>query len=311
VVANIGSPEDALTAVAAGAEGVGLFRTEFLYLHRQTQPSPAEQVASYRKVFQALDGRPMVVRLLDAGGDKELPYLGEQAEPNPFLGWRAVRMVVERPELYEQQIQALLEAASDPALREKADLRIMVPMISSIEEVQRVRAMLERLKEQVWKTASPPTKRVQYGIMIEIPSAAILAEKIAPLVDFFSIGTNDLTQYTLAVDRSNNRVANLASPFHPAVLRLIDLTIRSAHAAGRWVGLCGEFASEPLAAPLLLGLGLDEFSMAPARIPVIKDLIRTLSVSQCRPLAQEALQMSTASEVVALVQARMPHLAGV
>lgn len=308
VVANIATPEDATAAVESGAEGVGLFRTEFLFLHRQTQPSLVEQTASYQKVFETLDGKPLVVRLLDIGGDKEVPYLGKHNEANPFLGWRAVRMVDEYPELYEQQLEALLRAASEPSLHEKADLRIMVPMISAVEEVQQMYKMLKRVKKKLKGDFLHPKKRIQFGIMIEVPSAAILADKIAPLVDFFSIGTNDLSQYILAVDRSNAKVANLASTFHPAVLRMIDLTIQSAHAVGKWVGLCGEFASESLAAPLLIGLGLNEFSMAPARIPVIKELIRSLSVSECRLIAKEALQMSTASDVVKLVKERFPSL---
>lgn len=292
VVANIGSADDARQALAHGAEGVGLFRTEFLYLDRDSLPGEAEQVAAYREVVDVLGARPLVVRTLDIGGDKAVSYLGITEEPNPFLGWRAIRMIRERPDVLELQLRALLSAGIG------ADLRLMLPMVSSLGEVERARELLEAAREALRAEGRPCAERVQFGIMVEVPSAALLADHFARQVDFFSIGTNDLTQYTLAVDRTNERVAGLASPYHPAVLRLIDQTIRAAHAHGKWVGLCGELGGDVLAVPLLLGLGLDEFSMAPAAIPAVKQAIRCWTVTESQAVAQRALQLPTAAEVI-------------
>jgi phosphoenolpyruvate-protein kinase (PTS system EI component) len=240
--------------------------------------------------------RPVVVRTLDIGGDKAVPYLGFAAEANPFLGWRAIRICSEEPEVLLTQFRALLRAGVG------ADLRIMVPMVARLREVRHARSLLDEARGQLVSEGLPAADRVQFGIMIEVPSAALIAEQIAPAVDFFSIGTNDLTQYTLAVDRTNERVASIASPFHPAVLRLIKMTIDAAHAHGKWVGLCGEFAGEPLATPLLLGLGLDEFSMAPVSIPTIKVLIRRLSLTDCRSIAAHALSLPSAKAVGAYLE---------
>jgi phosphoenolpyruvate-protein phosphotransferase len=284
IVANIGGVEDARQAVEFGAEGVGLLRTEFLYLDFGRIPTEAEQAAIYREIFQVMGTRPVVVRTLDIGGDKQVDYLDLQQESNPFLGWRAIRMMREHPDMLLAQMRALLRAASP-----QNDLRIMVPMVSSVEEVQQARALFEEAKASLQKENALQVQKNQFGIMVEIPSAALIIEHLAEFVDFFSIGTNDLTQYALAVDRTNERVAYLASPFHPAVLKLIDRTIQKAHENGRWVGLCGEMAGDPLAAPLLLGMGLDEFSMSPSAIPAIKELIRGLNTVDCERIAKEAL----------------------
>ncbi len=299
VVANIGSVEDAELAIQYGAEGIGLFRTEFLYLQRTTMPTLAEQVRAYRRVFERMGERPVVVRTLDIGGDKEVPYLGTEKEPNPFLGWRAIRMIRERPDVLENQFSALLQAAGQAiAAGVECDLRIMLPMVSSVAEVERAREIYEKARADLEAEGNPLPQQVQFGIMVEVPSAAILADHFAPLVDFFSIGTNDLTQYTLAIDRTNERVSVLASPYHPAVLRLIEMTIRAAHAQGKWVGLCGELAGDPLAVPLLIGLHLDEFSMAPSSIPTIKELIRRWTVAECKEVAKKCLEFSTAAQVI-------------
>ncbi|MFN3308300.1 MAG: phosphoenolpyruvate--protein phosphotransferase [Anaerolineales bacterium] len=303
VVANIGSVEDAELAIQSGAEGVGLFRTEFLYLQRTTMPTLAEQVRAYRRVFERMGARPVVVRTLDIGGDKEVPYLGTEKEPNPFLGWRAIRMIRERPDVLENQFTALLQAAGQAiAAGVACDLRIMLPMVSSVAEVERAREIYEKARADLEAEGSPLPQQVQFGIMVEVPSAAILADHFAPLVDFFSIGTNDLTQYTLAIDRTNERVSVLASPYHPAVLRLIEMTIRAAHAQGKWVGLCGELAGDPLAVPLLIGLRLDEFSMAPSSIPTIKEVIRRWTMAECEEIAQTCLGFSTAAQVISFLK---------
>lgn len=300
VMANVGSADEARQALVYGAEGVGLFRTEFLFLDRESLPTEDEQIAAYRSVFAVMAGRPVVVRTLDLGGDKPVAYLGLTAEPNPFLGWRAIRMSRERPDLLEVQLRALLRAGAD------ADLRIMIPMVSDIEEVKRTRTMLDTVRAQLRAMHQSLPVRLLFGIMVEVPSAALLARHLAPLVDFFSIGTNDLTQYTLAVDRTNERVAFLANPFHPAVLHLIRMTVEAAHAWKRQVGVCGELAGDPLAVPLLLGLGIDELSMAPGAIPAVKEAVRRWSLSRCHEVAQQALEFSTAAEVIAFLRGLTP-----
>ena len=308
VVANIGSVEDAEQAIRFAAEGVGLFRTEFLYLQRSSMPSLADQVRAYRRVFEVMGERPVVVRTLDIGGDKEVPYLGTEKEPNPFLGWRAIRMIRERPDVLENQFSALLLAAGQVTAEGiPCDLRIMLPMVSSVAEVERAREIYEEAWAALQAEGKPLPERVQFGIMVEVPSAALLADHFARLVDFFSIGTNDLTQYTLAVDRTNERVSVLASPYHPAVLRLIEMTIGAAHAHGKWVGLCGELAGDPLAVPLLVGLHLDEFSMAPSSIPTIKDLIRRWTLPACEEVARQCLQFSLAADVIEYLKSQTPR----
>lgn len=292
VVANIGGVADAPLGIKNGAEGVGLFRTEFLYLDRNTLPSEEEQIEAYRAVFDIYQGLPIVVRTLDIGGDKAIPYLDLPKELNPFLGWRGVRMLDGAEEIFLQQFRALLQAGVG------ADLRIMVPMVSSLAEIRAGKAVMEKAKGQLKAEGKPCAEQVQFGIMIEVPSAALLADRLAKEVDFFSIGTNDLTQYTTAVDRTNSKVAHLANSLNPAVLVLIKRTIDCAHADGKWVGLCGELAGEPLASPILLGLGLDEYSMSPARIPLIKRVMKSLSKADCQPLADQVLGLNDPDEVM-------------
>ena len=292
VVVNIGGAEDAHLGLENGAEGVGLFRTEFLYLDRETMPTEAEQVAAYRAAFKVMSGKTMVVRTLDIGGDKSVPYLGLEHEPNPFLGWRAIRMIRERPDVLEDQARALLVAASETDTK----LHIMLPLVSSVGEVERAREIFAGVVSALTANGRRPPE-YKFGIMIEVPAAAVQADVFAPLVDFFSIGTNDLTQYTLAVDRGNERVAAIASPYHPSVLRLVKMTIDAAHAHGKWVGMCGELAGDELAAPLLLGLGLDEFSLVPAAIPAVKAAIRRWEMTQCREIAAHCLSLPQATDI--------------
>lgn len=301
VVANIGGIEDAKNAMEMGAEGVGLFRTEFLYLDRSDLIALDDQVTIYSGVFKVLGGKPIVVRTLDIGGDKSLSYLSLQAEQNPFLGWRGIRMVRERPDILENQFRALLMASPG------ADLRIMLPMVSGVGEVERSREIFESVRSDLVKNGVPISDRIQFGIMIEVPSAALLAHHLAKLVDFFSIGTNDLTQYTIAVDRTNERVAVLASPYNPAVLNLINMTIQAAHAEGKWVGLCGELAGDVPAVPLLLGMGLDEFSMAPGNVPPVKEAIRKWSMQKASLIAGEALKMRHSTDVLAYLKDQSPE----
>ncbi|MFN8499177.1 MAG: phosphoenolpyruvate--protein phosphotransferase [Anaerolineae bacterium] len=303
VGANVGGAAEAEHAVTLGAEGVGLFRTEFLYLDRTSEPSELEQRDVYRATFEALGPRPAVVRTLDIGGDKAVGYLGITEEPNPFLGWRAIRMIRERPDILENQLRALLVAAGQTG----ADLRIMLPMVSSLSEIVRAKEILDDVCRELEMKGETFAARLQFGIMVEVPAAALMADLLAPEVDFFSIGTNDLTQYTLAVDRTNERVSQLASPYHPAVLRLIAMTIRAAHAHGKWVGMCGELAGDEMAVPLLLGLGLDEFSMAAPAIPGVKAAIRLWTLSECEAIANRALNLRTAVEVVDYLKPLTPR----
>lgn len=286
VVANIGSLQDAKYAVEMGAEGVGLLRTEFLFLDRDTQPSEEEQYHVLRAIADVFQQRPLIVRTLDAGGDKQIPYLDMPAEQNPFLGRRAIRLTLAEPELFQAQLRAILRASYE------RNVKIMFPMISSVGEIRQAREQLELAKAALAAKDIPFDEGLEVGIMVEIPSAAVMADAMAPLVDFFSIGTNDLTQYTLAVDRTNASVAPLADPLHPAVIRLIDQVIKAAHAHGKWVGMCGELAGELLAIPLLLGLELDEFSMNASAVPAAKALIRKLSVPQAKRIAEHCLTLA-------------------
>ncbi len=291
VVANVGSPDEAKQAISFGAEGVGLFRTEFIFLDRQTQPSEDEQWQAYQKLLDVMGKRPVVVRTIDVGGDKEIPYLDLGKEDNPFLGWRAVRMCLDRPDFFKVQLRALWRASLGH------DLRIMFPMIATLDEVRKAKAILMEARQEVIQTGHPVDEKIQVGIMVEIPSVAIMADRFAREVDFFSIGTNDLTQYTMAAERTNPKVAHLGDACHPAVLRQIKMVIDAGHATGIWVGVCGELAGDEDAAPVLLGLGLDEFSMPPRAIPHAKAILRQWSSVQARRLAKEVLNLDSAEQV--------------
>lgn len=291
IVANIGGVADAATALQHGAEGVGLFRTEFLFLERSSIPSEEEQYKTYKEVLDTMGDRPVVIRTLDAGGDKELAYLNMPPEANPFLGDRAIRLCLSQPIMFKQQLRALLRAG------DRHDLRIMFPMIATLRELRLAKGYLEEAKAEVTSMGFRVPKKLQVGIMIEIPAAAVMTDRFAKEVDFFSIGTNDLTQYTLAADRTNPKVAHLNDHCHPAVLRLIDLTTRAAHSAGIWVGVCGEMGGDPDALPLLVGMGIDELSMSPSLIPHAKSLIRKMGTDQTVALARIALDMDSAEDV--------------
>lgn len=304
VVANIGNVADAQAALEAGAEGVGLLRTEFLFLERTQLPDEEEQFHAYRTIVDTFNAhQPVILRTLDVGGDKDLPYLDLPQEPNPFLGVRAIRLCLTRPELFRPQLRAALRAAVD------RNLKVMFPMVTTVEEVCAARAILEDCRAELVAEGQRLPETMEVGIMIEVPAAALMADRLAAEVDFLSIGTNDLSQYTAAADRTNARVASLVSGFQPAVLRLVRATIDAAHAQGKWVGLCGEFAGHPLAIPILLGLGLDEFSMNPPAIPLAKQVIRTLTLEECRGVAQAALEQESAEAVRALVRERVPAAA--
>ena len=294
VVANIGDVASAQAALALGAEGVGLLRTEFLFLDRTTAPDEDEQYRVYRAIADVLEQRPLIVRTLDVGGDKPPPYLDLAPEANPFLGWRGLRISLAQPELLKTQLRAILRAGVG------RQVKVMFPMVASVEEVRAVKRLLDEAREELRRRGLPFAEEMAVGIMVEVPAAAVAADLLAPEVDFFSLGTNDLTQYTLVVDRSNARVAPLYDPLHPAVLRLIKLVIEAGHRAGKWVGMCGEMAGDLEAIPLLVGLGLDEFSMNAPAIPAAKSLIRRLDGRAMSELVARALQMTTTDEIRAL-----------
>ncbi|OLS64939.1 phosphoenolpyruvate--protein phosphotransferase [Pseudomonas putida] len=290
VFANIGESAGIEAVVEQGAEGVGLLRTELIFMAHPQLPDEATQEAEYRRVLDGLAGRPLVVRTLDVGGDKPLPYWPIAKEENPFLGVRGIRLTLQRPQVMESQLRALLRAADN------RPLRIMFPMVGQVEEWREARRMVDRLLLEI------PVSDLQVGIMIEVPSAALLAPVLAAEVDFFSVGTNDLTQYTLAIDRGHPSLSAQADGLHPAVLNLIDMTVRAAHAHGKWVGVCGELAADPQAVPLLLGLDVDELSVAARSIAEVKAQVRALGIEQARRLAREALTLGSAAAVRALVE---------
>ena len=291
VAANIGSDEDATRAVGLGAEGVGLFRTEFLFLDRTRPISEEEQFEAYRSVLSAFGDQLVVVRTLDVGGDKQVPGIEIGAELNPFLGLRGIRLTLARPEMMHDQLRALLRAGTS------GRLGIMAPMVSGRVELMAFRAALKEAERSLAADGLEHATDYQVGIMIEIPSAALLASQLAPHIDFFSIGTNDLTQYTLAVDRTNREVADLADPFDPAVLRLIAETTSAAASHQRWVGVCGAMAGDPLAVPVLIGLGVTELSVAIPSVPIIKERIRSLDMDSCQKVAAQCLEAADAAEV--------------
>ena len=294
VVANVGSPEDVDAAVASGTEGVGLLRTEFLFLERDSLPTEDEQYAAYADMAERLQGRPLILRTLDVGADKPLPYLPRRAEANPFLGVRGIRLGLAQPELLETQLRAALRAA---ALH---PLKVMFPMVTTLAEYHQAVSVLADAREQLGEQGEA-TGQMEVGIMVEVPAAALAAEAFAPEVDFFSIGTNDLVQYTMAAERGNDAVAGLADGLHPAVLRLIRGAAEAAEAHGKWVGVCGELGSDPLAVPVLVGLGVSELSVNPPAIPATKEAVRKVDAGAAGRLAREALRLSSAEDVRVLV----------
>ncbi|MFF2018358.1 phosphoenolpyruvate--protein phosphotransferase [Paenibacillus sp. NPDC058177] len=302
LAANIGSLSDVEGVLANGGEAVGLFRTEFLYMGRDTMPSENEQYHVYKTILEKMEDKPVVVRTLDIGGDKELPYLQLPKEMNPFLGLRAIRLCLDRQDIFRTQLRALLRASVS------GKLRIMFPMIATLDEFRQAKDILLEEKDALVREGIPVAEDIELGIMVEIPSTAVLANLFAMEVDFFSIGTNDLIQYTLAVDRMNEGVSYLYQPYNPSILRLIKMVIDAAHAEGKWVGMCGEMAGDAIAIPLLLGLGLDEFSMSASSILPAKSQLTKLSFQSAQQLAEEALNCATAQEVAALVQANNEQL---
>ena len=296
IAANIGSPHDVGPALAYGAEGVGLFRTEFLFMDRPAAPSEDEQLAAYREAARLMGDRPLIIRTLDVGGDKPLPYLDLGQEANPFLGWRAIRFCLARPDIFLPQLRAILRAGvgEDGTRR---NVKIMFPMIGAPDELRAARAMLEQAAGELQAEGLPYDDRMAVGIMIEVPSAVAVANLLAREADFFSIGTNDLTQYVMAADRGNARVAGLADALQPAVLRLVRDAARAAHDAGIWIGMCGELAGNPLATPVLLGLGLDELSMSAPAIPAVKAAVRELTTDEARRIAAAVLELDSAEAV--------------
>jgi phosphotransferase system enzyme I (PtsI) len=297
VGANVGDVRSAAEAVAHGAEGIGLLRTEFLYLEETRPPSEEKQIQAYREIFEELGDRPVIVRTLDIGGDKPPTYLDFHEELNPFLGWRAIRISLDELDLFKTQLRAILRAAAGH------NVLLMFPMISGLEELRQGKAALGEARASLEAEGLPHAGDLPVGIMVETPAAVALGDLLAAECDFFSLGTNDLTQYTLAVDRTNERVADRYQPLHPAVLRMIKATIDAGHAQGIWVGMCGELAGMQRAIPILLGLGLDEFSMVARAIPEAKWLISQLEMQEVRELADQVLAMGTAVEVEERMQA--------
>ena len=303
LVANIGTPKDCAGALANGAEGIGLYRTEFLYMDRAALPGEDEQFVAYKAVAEEMKGRPVIIRTLDIGGDKKLPYLDMPEEMNPFLGWRAIRMCLDREEILRTQLRAIMRASA------YGTLRIMYPMVSNADEIRKANAILAEVKADLDREGIPYDRNLQVGIMVEIPAAAVIADLLIKEVDFFSIGTNDLIQYTIAVDRMNEHISYLYEPLHPAVLRLVKNVIDASHRAGKWTGMCVEMAGDVAAAPILLGLGLDEFSMSAVSIPRVKKVIRGLTWAEAQEIAQKALAAESAEEIRRLLKTEEESLA--
>lgn len=295
VCANIGTVRDVPGAERNGAEGVGLYRTEFLFMDRDAFPTEEEQFQAYKAVVEAMGEQAVILRTMDIGGDKDLPYMNLPKEENPFLGWRAIRICLDRKEILHAQLRAVLKASAF------GRLRIMFPMIVSVEEVRQLKAELEMLKQQLRDEKVTFDETIEVGVMVETPAAATIAHHLAKEVDFFSIGTNDLTQYTLAVDRGNELISHLYNPLSPSVLALIKQVIDASHKEGKWTGMCGELAGDERATLLLLGMGLDEFSMSAISIPRIKKIIRNTNYSDVKTMAENALAQPTAQDVLAVV----------
>lgn len=291
LLANIGGPQDIKIVTENTAEGVGLLRSEFLYMDSEDFPTEKEQFEAYKKVAENLPNKKIIIRTLDIGGDKDLKYMKLPKEKNPFLGYRAIRIYLDNIALFKVQLRAILAASA------YGNLAIMLPMISSVEELRRAKEVIEEAKEELREKKTPFNEKIEIGIMVEIPSAAIMAEELAKECDFFSIGTNDLIQYTIAVERGNEKVANLYTHYHPAVIRLIKSAIDGAHKNNILCGMCGEAAGDPLFVPLLVGLGLDEFSMNGNKILQTRKLIMELNFEDCKKLAKEVLELTSSEEI--------------
>ncbi len=298
VKANIEVPEEAEAVLAHGADGIGLFRSEFLFLGGHV-PDEEEQFVAYKRVIESMKGRPVTIRTLDIGGDKVLPELGAQDEKNPLLGWRAIRFCLSREDIFKIQLRAILRAAVF------GETRIMFPMIATADELERALAVVDAARAECLERGQKAALDLPIGIMIEIPSAAMASDILARRADFFSIGTNDLIQYTMAVDRGNEKVSYLHEPYHPAVLRLVQKTIDNGKAAGIPVGMCGEMAADPASAIVLLGLGLDEFSMSSAAVPAVKRAIRSTTLSEAKAVAGAVMALSSSAEVAAYLSSRL------
>jgi phosphotransferase system enzyme I (PtsI) len=294
--ANIEDPNDTKAVVKHGAEGVGLFRTEFLFISRASLPGEEEQHKVYQQVAAALKPNPVIIRTLDLGGDKFASHLQLAPEMNPFLGWRAIRFCLAQPEMFRAQLRAILRASAE------GNVKMMYPMISGLDELNQANALVEKCKTELRAEKIPFDEKMEIGAMIEIPSAALIADSLAQRVKFFSIGSNDLIQYTLAADRTNEKVSHLYEPTHPAIIRLIKMTVDAAHQHGIWAGVCGEIAGDPALTPLLIGLGVDELSAAPPVVPQIKYIVRRLKLTEAQALAEFALQCESPSEIYARCQ---------
>ena len=296
LAANIGTPDDVVGANDNGAEAVGLFRSEFLYMNSAELPTEDEQFEAYKKAIEGMNGKQVVVRTMDIGGDKELPYLPLPKEENPFLGYRAIRISLDRQDIFRTQLRALLRASAF------GRLAIMFPMIATVNEFKQAKAIFEEEKANLVAAGVKVSDDIEVGMMMEIPAAAMIADKLAKYADFFSIGTNDLIGYTMAADRGNERVSYLYQPYNPSILRLVKRIIDASHAEGKWTGMCGEMAGDQVAVPLLAGLGLDEFSMSATSILKTRSLMKTLDTTKMQELADKALDCETAEEVTALVE---------
>lgn len=303
LVGNIGSPNDTDGVHKNGGQGIGLYRTEFLYMDSDTMPDEEKQFAAYKAVVESFKGKPVIIRTLDIGGDKKLPYLPLEEEMNPFLGFRAIRLCFREVELFKTQLRAILRASAF------GNALVMFPMISGVSEVRQAKIIVAECMKELDEKGIAYDKNIRIGVMIEIPSAAVTSDIIAKEVDFFSIGTNDLCQYTLAVDRMNQEVSYLYNPLHPAILRLVKMVIDASHGReGLFTGMCGEMGGDPLATLILLGLGLDEFSMSASSIPQVKKIIRSVSFEDAKVIADAALNMETGDEVKEMVQAKIAEL---
>lgn len=302
LVGNIGTPQDVQGVLDNGGEGVGLYRTEFLYMGRDTFPTEEEQFEAYKSVLERLGDKPVVVRTLDIGGDKELSYLNLPKEMNPFLGYRAIRLCLEMQDMFRTQLRALLRASIF------GNLKIMFPMIATLDEFREAKSILIEEKEKLQKNDVKVSDHIEVGIMVEIPSTAVLADVFAKEVDFFSIGTNDLIQYTFAADRMNEQVSYLYQPYNPAILRLVKNVIDAAHNEGKWVGMCGEMAGDEIAIPILIGLGLDEFSMSATSILPARSQILKLNKEELKEAAKQVLAMGTAEEVKTYIEKHFIHV---